>query len=59
MLGALVGLLAEIIVVVYCRVKVQRRHTSRKIESSGIFPGAKVVRGPNWDWGNQDGESSR
>ncbi|KAK2175091.1 hypothetical protein NP493_753g01042 [Ridgeia piscesae] len=36
-------------------VKVQRRHTSRKIESSGIFPGAKVVRGPNWDWGNQDG----
>ena len=50
---------AEVIVFVYCRVKVQRRHTSRKIESSGIFPGAKVVRGPNWDWGNQDGESSR
>ncbi|KAI0220924.1 E3 ubiquitin-protein ligase MIB2 [Lamellibrachia satsuma] len=36
-------------------VKVPRRSTSKKIESSGIFPRAKVVRGANWDWGNQDG----
>jgi E3 ubiquitin-protein ligase mind-bomb len=21
----------------------------------GIFVGAKVVRGPDWDWSNQDG----
>ena len=40
------------------RVKVPKRSTSKKIESSGIFPRAKVVRGANWDWGNQDGENS-
>lgn len=26
-----------------------------KVELKGIFIGAKVVRGPDWDWGNQDG----
>ncbi|KAF7267945.1 hypothetical protein GWI33_018888 [Rhynchophorus ferrugineus] len=27
----------------------------RKCELAGIFVGAKVVRGFNWEWGNQDG----
>lgn len=26
-----------------------------KCELRGIFVGAKVVRGYNWEWGNQDG----
>jgi len=26
-----------------------------KVEARGIFPGAQVMRGPDWDWGNQDG----
>lgn len=26
-----------------------------KIEAVGLFAGAKVIRGPDWDWGNQDG----
>ncbi|CAN7984895.1 unnamed protein product [Ixodes hexagonus] len=26
-----------------------------KIAARGIFVGAKVVRGPDWDWGTQDG----
>lgn len=26
-----------------------------KIPLKGIFIGAKVVRGPDWEWGNQDG----
>ncbi|XP_049843761.1 E3 ubiquitin-protein ligase MIB2 [Schistocerca gregaria] len=26
-----------------------------KLQLKGIFIGAKVVRGPSWDWGNQDG----
>lgn len=26
-----------------------------KIQAKGIFPGAQVKRGPDWDWGNQDG----
>lgn len=26
-----------------------------KVQMKGIFVGAKVVRGPDWDWGSQDG----
>ncbi|XP_035697228.1 E3 ubiquitin-protein ligase MIB2-like isoform X1 [Branchiostoma floridae] len=36
-------------------VRVPKRHGSVKVQSRGIFPGARVVRGPDWDWGNQDG----
>lgn len=32
-----------------------RRLGKQKIHAMGIFPGAQVVRGPDWDWGNQDG----
>lgn len=31
------------------------RKNGRKCELRGIFVGAKVVRGFNWEWGNQDG----
>ncbi|KAK2710926.1 E3 ubiquitin-protein ligase MIB2-like isoform X2 [Artemia franciscana] len=31
-----------------------RKH-SKKTPLKGIFFGSKVVRGPDWDWGNQDG----
>ena len=27
-----------------------------RIEARGIFPGAEVVRGHDWRWGNQDGK---
>lgn len=27
-----------------------------RIPLRGIFQGAKVVRGPDWEWGSQDGE---
>ena len=39
------------------RVLVPARARSPSIRVSGIFPGAKVVRGHNWKWGNQDGIS--
>ena len=42
----------------YCSVKMPKRKdtvNSSKIQSYGIFTGARVVRGPDWDWGNQDG----
>ena len=42
-----------------CRVKMPKRVDSAKVTSRGIFTGAKVVRGPDWDWGNQDGETHR
>lgn len=36
-------------------VKVGRRSKAVKVEAKGIFVGAVVVRGPDWDWGDQDG----
>ncbi|GFS08194.1 E3 ubiquitin-protein ligase MIB2 [Elysia marginata] len=38
--------------------KVPKRANSQtqRVQSLGVFPGARVSRGPDWDWGNQDGE---
>eukprot|EP00106_Octopus_bimaculoides_P008227 XP_014775669.1 PREDICTED: E3 ubiquitin-protein ligase MIB2-like [Octopus bimaculoides] len=36
-------------------VKMPKRASSTKMEAWGIFKGAKVLRGNDWDWGNQDG----
>ncbi|CAL1544059.1 unnamed protein product, partial [Lymnaea stagnalis] len=30
-----------------------------KIEAKGIFNGATVTRGPDWQWDNQDGGEGR
>lgn len=32
------------------------RQNLTRITLKGTFQGAKVVRGPDWEWGNQDGE---
>ena len=32
------------------------RKTSKRITVKGLFPNAKVVRGRDWIWGDQDGE---
>lgn len=32
-----------------------RRLGKSKVEAKGIFRGGQVMRGPDWDWGNQDG----
>ena len=37
------------------RVKAGKRSGAVKVQTHGIQPGARVVRGPDWDWGNQDG----
>lgn len=39
----------------YCRVEMVPRKGCAKVQMMGIFVGAKVVRGPDWDWSNQDG----
>ncbi|XP_050414491.1 E3 ubiquitin-protein ligase MIB2 isoform X2 [Patella vulgata] len=36
-------------------IKVAKRGLSGKMKLYGIFNQARVVRGPDWDWGNQDG----
>ncbi|KAK7069478.1 E3 ubiquitin-protein ligase mib2, partial [Halocaridina rubra] len=36
-------------------VEVPQRKNGNKINLQGIFVGARVIRGPDWDWGNQDG----
>ena len=37
------------------RVQVPPRAGARRIETRGIFPGAVVVRGPDWNHGDDDG----
>jgi hypothetical protein len=42
-----------------CSEKMPKRKDSQnstKVQSFGMFAGAKVIRGPDWDWGNQDGK---
>ena len=41
-----------------CRVSVPVRKKSKKIFARGIFPGAKVLRGYDWNWEDQDGKNS-
>jgi len=43
----------------FCRVLVEPRRKSKKITSRGIFPGARVVRGVDWQWEDQDGGNGR
>lgn len=33
----------------------ESRRKSKKISARGIFPGARVVRGVDWQWEDQDG----
>ena len=35
------------------------RRKSKKITSRGIFAGARVVRGVDWQWEDQDGGAGR
>ncbi len=36
--------------------RVTLRHQQRRVAVKGLFPGAKVMRGRNWRWGDQDGK---
>ncbi|KAG7197136.1 hypothetical protein KM043_007222 [Ampulex compressa] len=36
-------------------VQLTAREGCTKVPLKGIFIGAKVIRGPDWEWGNQDG----
>lgn len=38
-----------------CRVPVGKRANCTKVKSKGFFPGAKVTRGKDWKWVDQDG----
>lgn len=40
----------------FFRVLVSPRQNLTRITLKGTFQGAKVVRGPDWEWGNQDGK---
>lgn len=41
------------------RVTLSPRQGLLRIPLRGIFQGAMVVRGPDWEWGSQDGEWGR
>lgn len=51
-----IGIFVNIIkLIFFIRVHVPPRKGSKRIQLKGIFVGAKVVRGPDWEWGQQDG----
>ena len=35
----------------------ESRRKSKKVTVRGIFPGARVVRGYDWSWEDQDGKT--
>ncbi|XP_066272663.1 E3 ubiquitin-protein ligase MIB1-like isoform X1 [Branchiostoma lanceolatum] len=41
------------------RSLMEQRRKSKKIAARGIFPGARVVRGVDWQWEDQDGGNGR
>ena len=41
---------------IFVRIAVACRRKAKKILSRGIFPGARVMRGVDWQWEEQDGE---
>ena len=38
-------------------IPVGKRQGATKIEARGMFKGAKVTRGPDWEWKEQDNQS--
>ena len=44
-----------LIITFYCRHYIPARAGARKVRAKGIFPKAKVVRGIDWEYGNEDG----
>ena len=39
------------------RITVESRRRSKKLTARGAFSGARVVRGVDWNWEDQDGQS--
>lgn len=46
-------------VIFFFRILIEPRRKSKKITARGIFPGARVVRGVDWQWEDQDGGNGR
>ena len=40
-------------------IHVGKRTNFTKVQSKGLFPGARVSRGRDWKWGDQDGGNGR
>ena len=41
------------------RTRVRCRYQSGRVAARGVFVGARVVRGGDWRWGDQDGGAGR
>ena len=55
-LESLSCVLTVLVVVIICRIRTPLRMEARKVVVRGLFPGAEVVRGWDWRFGNQDGK---
>lgn len=40
----------------FYRVEVKKRFSSMSLSSMGMYPGAMVTRGKDWNYGDQDGK---
>lgn len=47
------------IFLVIFRTLLEPRRKAKKITVRGIFPGARVIRGIDWQWDDQDGGNGR
>ena len=45
--------------IILFRVRVPPRDASKKIQASGAFAQAKVTRGEDWRYGDQDGKAKK
>lgn len=55
----LIGHLFNLSSILNFRVLLESRRKSKKITARGIFTGARVVRGVDWQWEDQDGGNGR
>ena len=47
----------HVIFLVCCSFEVEKRSGAAKKKAKGMFPGAIVTRGPDWEDGDEDGTS--
>ena len=49
----------SVCVCLYDSTRVRCRYKSARVSARGLFEGARVVRGRDWKWGDQDGGEGR
>lgn len=59
MAKVVIVLFGYFVVLLLSRTKVRCRYQSRRVPARGVFQGARVVRGHDWRWNDQDGGAGK